>query len=357
MFLVIKFLFSLLFFVIQFIRPTSNVRGDLQPIKSSINCMPENINRTQLAMSPLCETKPSFGRIQVPATTVPAQRMQREIASKPQTDHHKESNQQAQRVVIKSPTNLSRIKPQNSHTPEHNLSTSMVVAERDSDMTGNISVKSSAHRSVIAPTRLTVISSPIASQPPMHSIDLKSLNKQNGMIKDSLTTVPNTPVNKTNVNITPVKQMPLNSIESNRVPNGHSNGNRSHQHPASNDYRHLQRVPECVSSSDENRSSGHASMSDTGHGSSSPGGHNVIISVPDDRFGVALLNRSGRSRASTNRIRHRATPAKGPWSGSGLEDIKSAMQQLTMRSQASTSTYSSISAGSESSEPTRRIVR
>lgn len=46
-----------------------------------------------------------------------------------------------------------------------------------------------------------------------------------------------------------------------------------------------------------------------------------------------------------------------PWSGSGLEDIKLAIQQLTMRSHTSTSTYSSLS-GSESSEPAvRRLMR
>lgn len=48
-----------------------------------------------------------------------------------------------------------------------------------------------------------------------------------------------------------------------------------------------------------------------------------------------------------------------PWTGSGgLEDIKLALQQLTMRSHTSSSTYSSISAGSESSEPAvRRLMR
>jgi hypothetical protein len=44
-------------------------------------------------------------------------------------------------------------------------------------------------------------------------------------------------------------------------------------------------------------------------------------------------------------------------SGSGLEDIKLAIQQLTMQSHTSTSTYSSLS-GSESSEPAmRRLMR
>lgn len=44
-------------------------------------------------------------------------------------------------------------------------------------------------------------------------------------------------------------------------------------------------------------------------------------------------------------------------SGSGLEDIKLAIQQLTMQSHTSTSTYSSLS-GSESGEPVmRRLMR
>ena len=99
-------------------------------------------------------------------------------------------------------------------------------------------------------------------------------------------------------------------------------------------------------------------MSDTGHGSSSPGGR-PLGPVPEDRLAAGVTNRSGRSRASTNhsRSRHRATPAKIPWGGGGLEDIKLAIQQLTMRSHTSTSTYSSLSAGSESSEPVRRLGR
>uniref|UniRef100_A0A182FKP6 Uncharacterized protein n=1 Tax=Anopheles albimanus TaxID=7167 RepID=A0A182FKP6_ANOAL len=140
---------------------------------------------------------------------------------------------------------------------------------------------------------------------------------------------------------------------------------RSHHHAGTHDFRGLQRVNECHSSSDENRSSGHASMSDTGHGSSSPGGGagggaanrtgGPLGPLPEDRLAAGVTNRSARSRASSNhsRSRHRATPAKIPWGGGGLEDIKMAIQQLTMRSHTSTSTYSSLSAGSESSEPVR----
>ncbi|XP_036146074.1 ankyrin repeat and BTB/POZ domain-containing protein BTBD11 isoform X2 [Monomorium pharaonis] len=144
-----------------------------------------------------------------------------------------------------------------------------------------------------------------------------------------------------------------------------------HHHLSLHELRALQRRPECTgnSSSDENRSSGHASMSDTGgHTSSSSPPHRhhrthspqQLNAVPeDDRLSASVTQRNGRSRSGQNRNRHRATPAKlqVPWSGSGLEDIKLAIQQLTMRSHKSSSTYSSLS-GSESSEPAvRRLMR
>lgn len=84
----------------------------------------------------------------------------------------------------------------------------------------------------------------------------------------------------------------------------------------------LQRRPECTgnSSSDENRSSGHASMSDTGgHTSSSSPPHRhhrahspqQLNAVPeDDRLSASVTQRNGRSRSGQNRNRHRATPAK-----------------------------------------------
>ncbi|XP_034948548.1 ankyrin repeat and BTB/POZ domain-containing protein 2 isoform X2 [Chelonus insularis] len=145
-----------------------------------------------------------------------------------------------------------------------------------------------------------------------------------------------------------------------------------HNHLGLHEFQDLQKRPmECTgnSSSDENRSSGHASMSDTGgHTSSSSPPHRhhrchspqQLNSVPeDDRFSASVTQRNSRNRSGQSRNRHRATPAKlqVPWSGSGLEDIKLAIQQLTMRSHTSTSTYSSLS-GSESSEPAmRRLMR
>ncbi|XP_066146696.1 ankyrin repeat and BTB/POZ domain-containing protein 2 [Euwallacea fornicatus] len=118
------------------------------------------------------------------------------------------------------------------------------------------------------------------------------------------------------------------------------------------------RMQQCNnSSSDENRSSGHASMSDTGHSSPRDG-------VQVDRLNAGVMIQKplrNKMAAQHHRARHRATPARlhVPWSGSGgLEDIKQALQQLTLRSHTSTSTYSSASAGSESSEPAiRRLMR
>lgn len=108
------------------------------------------------------------------------------------------------------------------------------------------------------------------------------------------------------------------------------------------------RQRECAgnSSSDENRSSGRASMSDTDRHSvrdESPQQSPLHLASEEKKF-------TNRNRIGVNRNRPRPTPAKlpVPWSGSGLEDIKLAMQQLTMRSHTSTSTYSSLS-GSESS--------
>lgn len=143
------------------------------------------------------------------------------------------------------------------------------------------------------------------------------------------------------------------------------NVTRTHHHNGSGslDFHGFHKIQECHSSSDENRSSGHASMSDTGggNGSSSPGSNKTgqLGSVPEDsRLAAGVTNRNGRSRASTGKARHRNVTTKNPWSGSGLEDIKAAIQQLTLRSQTSTSsTYSSLSAGSESSEPARRLGR
>ncbi|XP_039149916.1 ankyrin repeat and BTB/POZ domain-containing protein 2 isoform X1 [Drosophila simulans] len=174
-------------------------------------------------------------------------------------------------------------------------------------------------RAVAGPARLTVQSTPVKSQPPQLSGSLSQ-----SQVSPSRPTlgIPTTAANPTPPRI--------------------------HQH---DQFRALQRVQECHSSSDENRSSGHASMSDTGGHSSSPAGGMTLGPLPEDRLAAGVTNRSTRSR------RHRGIMpgGKAPWSGTGLEDIKLAM--LTLRSQTSSSTYSSLSAGSESSEPARRLGR
>ncbi|XP_018326720.1 ankyrin repeat and BTB/POZ domain-containing protein 2 [Agrilus planipennis] len=132
---------------------------------------------------------------------------------------------------------------------------------------------------------------------------------------------------------------------------------RPHHHVSVHELRIQHRTQHCNSSSDENRSSGHASMSDTGN--SSPRG----VATTNERLTAGVLQKGPRNRTTSqhSRSRYRATPAKlqVPWTGNGgLEDIKMALQQLTMRSHTSTSTYSSVSAGSESSEPViRRLIR
>ncbi|KAK7874233.1 hypothetical protein R5R35_006272 [Gryllus longicercus] len=141
-----------------------------------------------------------------------------------------------------------------------------------------------------------------------------------------------------------------------------------HHHLSVEELRIIQRRQDSngSSSDDGTRSSGHASMSD-GHLSSSPPAErhqhyrSPLNSVPeDDRLSASVMRASRKTGHTRNR--HRATPAKLVPSGSGLEDIKLAIQQLTMRSHTSntgysTSTYSSLS-GSESSEPAmRRLIR
>lgn len=266
------------------------------------------------------------------------------------------------------------------------------------------------HRPITGPTRLTVQSSPVKAQPALVSSGLGKAYLQN--INSSNNNSNNCNVSKVHVitnggdshsdemriksptiqqlhkeshSMSPQTQNNQYSSQQMAQPQTHCqnpqtiqqppsqhqlkpkssiNVTRTHHHGGggSLDFHGFHKIQECHSSSDENRSSGHASMSDTGHGSSSPGSNKTngqLGSVPEDRLAAGVTNRNGRSRASTghSKPRHRATPAKIPWSGSGLEDIKLAIQQLTLRSQTSTSTYSSLSAGSESSEPARRLGR
>lgn len=129
-------------------------------------------------------------------------------------------------------------------------------------------------------------------------------------------------------------------------------------------YRKMYDVQECHSSSEENRSSGHASMSENGHGSTSPG-HTDRSSGQSNSLlrGYPLTsddNKIIRPKTNTlnSRTRHRVTPTKPPWKGSEIKDIKLAIRQLTMGSQTSTtSSYSSLSIDLDNTENTRRLNR
>ncbi|XP_060800643.1 ankyrin repeat and BTB/POZ domain-containing protein 2 [Amyelois transitella] len=122
------------------------------------------------------------------------------------------------------------------------------------------------------------------------------------------------------VTSSPVKTVPQSSYALER------RAKQEHHH------RSLETVPavqngvrECNSSSDENRSSGHASMSDSGGG------------------GEAGRGETRRSRQPPQRTKHRPhNKLQSPWpGGGGLEDIRSAIKQLTLRSRDSSSTATS----------------
>lgn len=218
--------------------------------------------------------------------------------------------------------------PVGSKTPLHPVVSSPLPPQQQQQqkqLTSPVSKGGMPQRAVQGPARLTVQSTPVKSQPPQLSGSLQSSPSR------------------------PTLGIPKTATTHQQQPQQQA-APRTHQHEQ---FRALHRVQECHSSSDENRSSGHASMSDTGGHSSSPAGGMTLGPLPEDRLAAGVTNRSTRSR------RHRGImPAgKAPWSGSGLEDIKLAIQQLTMRSQTSSSTYSSLSAGSESSEPARRLGR
>lgn len=165
---------------------------------------------------------------------------------------------------------------------------STMIPERDTNghpMAANLKLKSMncksiPHRPIAGPAKLTIQSIPVKSQPPMLSSNLSNQRKMiqshlnenhmiNGIqnVQNNNNHHNNNAVNKS----TPVTQT---TEASQNLLNQQKNTiiMRTHHHGGTNELvRGLQRVQECHSSSDENRSSGHASMSDTGHGSSSPG--------------------------------------------------------------------------------------
>ncbi|KAM7358106.1 ankyrin repeat and BTB/POZ domain-containing protein 2 isoform 2-T3 [Cochliomyia hominivorax] len=330
-------------------RPIGNIRPDINSQSNSAapfsytSGLPITPNHTSanissLNASVLQNSSMPSGRIQNPAIATLASRVPKEIAQRPLIPTSTENGN-----TTLTPTNTSANGSSHFDNAQSKLKTS-------TSTNGNNITKPIPQRAIAGPARLTVQSTPVRSQPAMLS---GTLNQQQQQL--------NTPVKnsgKSSLDFSsgdigiPIDSGYQHTQNTSTKPN-HST--RTHHH----EFRALERVQECHSSSDENRSSGHASMSDTGgHGSSSPGGV-ALGPLPEDRLAAGVTNRSTRSRTTANhpRARHRATPAKAPWSGNGLEDIKLAIQQLTMRSQTSTSTYSSISAGSESSEPARRLGR
>ncbi|EFX81975.1 hypothetical protein DAPPUDRAFT_302879 [Daphnia pulex] len=145
-------------------------------------------------------------------------------------------------------------------------------------------------------------------------------------------------------------------------------------HISVDELRLLQRRKESMyggSSSDENRSSGHASMSD-GHTSSSPPAETLprhthyrtcLNAVPeDDKMSANCVTPQQSHPPKTNNNRTRVVTGKALEHATGLEDIKMAIEQLTLRSHGSrtsysTSTYSSLSGSEGGAEPMRRLIR
>ncbi|EDW72674.2 uncharacterized protein Dwil_GK17055 [Drosophila willistoni] len=301
-------------------RPTGNLPPNFGPqqLPSQISGLPpvppQQLQQQQ--QQNLSVGAPGHGLAVAMAT--PAPRVFKELAQQPSNNNNNNNSSNNKGLgtglsggigVIGSPHN----KPL--------LTSPSLIAGAPLQMTPAVAKAVIPQRAVAGPARLTVQSTPVKSQPPQLSGSLSHSSPGHG-------------------------RPPTLGIPTAGTTSGPT-ASRTHQHDQQ--FRALHRVQECHSSSDENRSSGHASMSDTGGHSSSPAGGMTLGPLPEDRLAAGVTNRSTRSR------RHRGIGGKAPWTGTGLEDIKLAM--LTLRSQTSSSTYSSLSAGSESSEPARRLGR
>lgn len=358
----------------------------ISPNPNNCNSVSHSTNTTNLSQNvsqfpPSNGIASSSGRIHSPPITTPAVRVLKEVAVRPADQVDSVCNGSVENGLpniemncTQQRSNGNEIFLNGSNNSNHSTikvsNVMTMIPERDT--APRCSVEAVSHnftatpqRTIPGPTKLTIQSTPMKAQPPMVSCSLSSQNKPANYRSDRFTNNQNKMTNN-DLDSPSLNNFPSTPPQNTSNPtNDQKNPTvmRVHHHGGVHEFRALQRAQECHSSSDENRSSGHASMSDTGHGSSSPSNgnrNNVALGpLPEDRLAAGVTNRSGRSRtiAGHSRSRHRATPAKVPWNGNGLEGLKASMQQLTLRSQASTSTYSSLSAGSESSEPARRLAR
>ncbi|XP_026491591.2 ankyrin repeat and BTB/POZ domain-containing protein 2 isoform X1 [Vanessa tameamea] len=142
---------------------------------------------------------------------------------------------------------------------------------------------------------------------------------------------PTSPEAPTAAQLKPVSAVSQITVASSPVRSAPVQSSYALERRTKHDHRPVETAPvqngvrECNSSSDENRSSGHASMSDSGGGD-------------------AGRDEPRRSRQPPHaRTKHRPhNKLQSPWpGGGGLEDIRSAIKQLTLRSRDSSSTATS----------------
>ncbi|XP_072942209.1 ankyrin repeat and BTB/POZ domain-containing protein 2 isoform X2 [Epargyreus clarus] len=167
-----------------------------------------------------------------------------------------------------------------------------------------------AHRATTPPPPLDPPAKPILEEPPPTSPD----NPSGAQLK------PVSAVSQITVASAPVRSAPVQSSYA-------LDRRAKHEHRPVETVQPVQNgVRECNSSSDENRSSGHASMSDSGGA------------------GETARDEPRRTRQPPHaRTKHRPhNKLQSPWpGGGGLEDIRSAIKQLTLRSRDSSSTATS----------------
>lgn len=315
------------------------------------------MNGTALnAMSPpssLAMNLNSSVRVHSPAIATPALRAPKEVALRPNDQKTiNDFNSIATTSIVPpsnmptntnpcttqmSPKSIDTIDGSMSHGGNSNATTCIIgtsnttkmthltamIPERDTNgsIVANNTNKNSKlipHRPITGPAKLTIQSTPVKSQPPMLSSNLSNQHKNHHaspsdshMLTNGIGNgIGNQAMNGSDSNgrnHTETSQNLLNQFQKNTII-------MRHHHGGTNEFRGLQRVQECHSSSDENRSSGHASMSDTGHSSPGCGGNrsnDALGPLPEDRLAAGVTNRSTRSSTSAghSRARNRSTPA------------------------------------------------